>query len=385
MKILYLASWYPTEMDPFTGDFIQRHARAASLYDEIIVLYVTRVNHLPDNKRIHHQLNTQGKLTEHIIYYRSSKKWKPLDKIISFFTWRRLFYQLAASYLKSTHPPTLAHVQVAMRAGLIALRLKRKYGLPYVLTEHNGIYNNLLPQSFGNQSAWFRNQTRKVFNQSAGFLTVSKSLANDVNRDVIKKSYQIVYNTVDTRYFFFKPIVESRTKFRFIHVSNIIPLKNVEGIIRAFSNLVKKQDAAELVIVGGYYKAVIDLAETIGLLNRSIFFTDEIPYEQVAEQMQNADAMVLFSDTENMPCVALEALCCGIPVISSAVGGLPEILDEKNGMLVPRGNEALLAGAMDSMIRDYKDFNREQISARAKQLFSYETIGRQLHDSYHSF
>ena len=80
-----------------------------------------------------------------------------------------------------------------------------------------------------------------------------------------------------------------------------------------------------------------DLFQNILQLNLSanaIQFTGMLPYEEVARLMRNSDAFVLFSLYENMPCVVLEALCCGLPVITSDVGGLKEVINQENGVLV---------------------------------------------------
>jgi len=95
-----------------------------------------------------------------------------------------------------------------------------------------------------------------------------------------------------------------------------------------------------------------------------------------------ASALVLFSRYENLPCVIIEALCCGLPVIATDVGGVKELINMKNGMLVQSDNEEELVGAMTRMIDGYNGFHREQISSNARQRFNYLTIGKQFHDLY---
>src|SRR5262245_35962249 len=70
-KILWLCSWYPGKTEPFNGDFIQRHAQAASLYNDIYVVHVTG-----DTSGLIKTTTTEIKeengLTEHIVYYKKS-------------------------------------------------------------------------------------------------------------------------------------------------------------------------------------------------------------------------------------------------------------------------------------------------------------------------
>ena len=111
-------------------------------------------------------------------------------------------------------------------------------------------------------------------------------------------------------------------------------------------------------------------------------FTGEISYPDVALEMQRASALVLFSRYENLPCVVLEALCCGLPVISSDTGGIKEAVDETNGVLVQSENEKQLSDAMNTMMNDYEKYNREKIAMMATERYKYKTIGRKFYELY---
>ena len=85
-----------------------------------------------------------------------------------------------------------------------------------------------------------------------------------------------------------------------------------------------------------------------------------------------------------MPCVILEALCTGIPVIATRVGGIPEVVTEENGILIDHGNEKELLQAMKKMIERHRDFRKVKISENASALFSYRTVGKQIEEVYYS-
>jgi glycosyltransferase involved in cell wall biosynthesis len=171
-------------------------------------------------------------------------------------------------------------------------------------------------------------------------------------------------------------------KFRFIHVSTLAPFKNVDGIIRSMALAYQKNNNIELMIVGKINDKIYKLAENTGLLNKSIFFTGEVSYAEVARQMQQAKSLILFSRIENMPCVILEALCCGLPVIASDVGGISEVINDSNGILIQSEDETALQNVMLSMIDQYQNYDRKNIADIAKQKFSYEVIGKQFNELY---
>jgi len=83
--------------------------------------------------------------------------------------------------------------------------------------------------------------------------------------------------------------------------------------------------------------------------------------------------------------VILEALCSGLPVISSRVGGVGEVINDNNGIMVESENVSALAAAMQKMIDDYSQYNREAIATDAAKKFSYETVAKQYLQYYENY
>ena len=96
----------------------------------------------------------------------------------------------------------------------------------------------------------------------------------------------------------------------------------------------------------------------------------------VAEQLKQADIMIHFSSYEALPCVVLEALCCGVVVISSAVGGIPEVITISNGRLVPKLDLPAFIAAINEVMNDIEKFDRHGIAEKSAILYSYETVGK---------
>jgi glycosyltransferase involved in cell wall biosynthesis len=87
---------------------------------------------------------------------------------------------------------------------------------------------------------------------------------------------------------------------------------------------------------------------------------------------------LLFSEVENSPCVIGESLSCGIPVISSNVGGIPELVDDSNSMLIQPGDEQALLSSMEAMMKNKHLYNKDVIAQQAAAKFSYPVIGRRM-------
>ena len=98
--------------------------------------------------------------------------------------------------------------------------------------------------------------------------------------------------------------------------------------------------------------------------------------------MQRSHVFVLNSNIENSPCVIGEALCCGLPVITTNVGGIPELVGRENSLLVEAGNTTSLTTAMVQIYQHYQQYNSSQIGGSAKKMFSFSSVARQIHDLY---
>lgn len=376
-KILWLCSWYPSDTEPFNGDFIQRHARAAALYNDIHVIHVTgdssgRVQEI--SKKVH----TADGLTEHIVIYkRTNTFW---GKIRANYVWYFLFKQAIRKYLVEQKKPALAHVHIPYRAAMAGMWLLSKYKVPYVISEHWGIYNDVEVLNYKGRNRWFKKITSTGFKRASACISVSHFLAEGVRKEVAPVPFTIIPNTVDTSLFHYRE--KKNHLFQFIHVSNMVPLKNAEGILRAYKAFTGKGVKARLLMVGNPDGKLPAYAAELGLNEEQVQFTGEIPYAAVAERMQAADCLLLNSNIENSPCVIGEALCCGLPVIATSVGGVPELVDVTNSILIPAGDDAALTQAMENMISGYEKYDRPYIAKAAAQKFSYDVVGKAFDEVY---
>ena len=374
-KILWLVSWYPNRDNPFDGDFIQRHAKAAAIYNDIYVLFVTEADNLKVTETI---INRYTGLTEEIIYY--NRKRGPIGKLLKQYQWFKHYKNAVTSYIQHNDLPDLVHVHIPWKAGLIGLWIKNKYGIPFIVTEHWGIYNRVLKDNYYTKPAYFKQIVKKTLEEAKVVTSVSKYLLDGLNKTAIIKSSRLIPNVVDTSLFYRKD--QKHAQFSFIHVSNMVPLKNVSEILIAFRKLVSEVPLnVQLIMIGNTDDKYVKEAERMELLNKNIFFRGEIKYKDVAEEMQRSHCLILNSFIENAPCVISEALCCGLPVIATAVGGIPEMINVSNGYLIEPGMDNLLR-AMQSVLNEYERFDKQSISDNAKRKYGYNIISEKFADLY---
>lgn len=370
-RVVWLCSWYPNELDRFTGDFIQRHAVAASELAEIDVVHVVPGGLV--KKTVVSVLNAS--LRETIIYTGSA------SKVARYWSMWKAYRRFFNGYETEHGKPDLLHVHVAFPAGLFGRIWKHKWQIPMVLTEHYGIYNTTVDDAFPTRSFLFQQATRRAVGAANLVLPVSEALAKGMMQYVGQFPYKVVPNVVDTE-LFYNQLLALPSPFQFIHVSNMAPVKNISGILKAFAEVVARRNDVELHLVGAQPAQYIEEARQLGLLNKTVYFHAECTYAEVAEKVRSAHCGVLFSDSEMLPCSLLEWLCTGMPVIATRVGGIPEAINSTNGILVEAGNERGLTEAMLTMMEQYANYNPHQIALEAVKQYSYSSVGKQISDVY---
>ena len=139
--VLWLPSWYPCKLTPYDGDFIQRHARATALNCFVHVVHIIRDKEGIITKETKIEESENGNLRETIIYYYI--KPTSINKLDGFFSYRKfskLYKSFLNEYFLKHGLPSLVHVHISFKAGIIARWIRINIGIPYLLTEQWTVY-----------------------------------------------------------------------------------------------------------------------------------------------------------------------------------------------------------------------------------------------------
>ena len=173
--------------------------------------------------------------------------------------------------------------------------------------------------------------------------------------------------------------------FRLIHVSGLHDaIKNVSGILKSVQLLSKKRQDFILDIIGDPFEQppYLALVEQLNIA-KFVRFHHYLPIDEVAEKVKNADIFVLFSRFEGLPCVILEAMSAGLPVVATETGGISDWIRGESGRLVKSEDEADLADALDFMMTHLRDFDAVEIRKKIVETCSYQAVGQAIADVYH--
>jgi N-acetyl-alpha-D-glucosaminyl L-malate synthase BshA len=205
--------------------------------------------------------------------------------------------------------------------------------------------------------------TRFSIERSDGVTAPSRALAEDTRRNFdLDRPIEVIPNFVDTKRF--APALRThRDEKLLVHSSNFRPLKRVGDVLRIFE-LIRRRRRCRLALVGdGPDRLALETeVRARGLEDGVSFLGERLDFVEVLGQ---ADVFLLPSEQESFGLAALEALSCGIPVVASHVGGLPEVVREgMDGFLRPVGGVEAMAAAVDRILEDADLSSRLRAAAR---------------------
>lgn len=364
-NILFISSWYPNRNAPTLGNFVERHAQTAALYNKVWL--IAAFEDEKDEVEIEEQENFK-------IYKSYFVKKLP---ILSYRKALKKAYKLA---LKDAGVFHIAHLNVVYPAATFLQRLR----IPFVVTEHFSGYHSIS----GHQ--WSRYQLfvlRKVLNRAKLIMPVSDHLGKAMMPFTNNQNFKSISNVVDESIFNFEKKENSIPKF--FHISTLQEeSKNIKKLLEGFKILIDRNIPFELEIGGDgdLDQLKQNIKNTLGHQEYIKVF-GSISSKEVANKMKASSCFVMFSRFENQPCVILEALCTGTPVISSDVGGIPQLINTKNGILVERDDLIAFQNALLKFTAEMSSYNHEEISREAILKYSKSVIAKQLHGIYlsHAF
>jgi len=258
-------------------------------------------------------------------------------------------------------------------------------GAPKLITTLHGTDITLV-----GQHPSFYAVTKFSMEASDALTTVSRYISERTKESFgIDKHIEIIPNFVDVDRF--KPDQEGCDRSEFagpdekiiMHMSNYRPVKNADDVIKIFE-IVNKRQPSRLILVGDGPEApnVLAQADNLGLKDRVKFLGGQDMVESV---LCKADLFLLPSASEAFGLAALEAMACGVPVVGSIVGGLPElVVNGEAGYLEPIGDVGAMARRSLEILSD--DQLHGKMAKRAREItvekFTTEKIVNRYKDFY---
>ncbi len=287
---------------------------------------------------------------------------KRLNYFLKFFFGKKIF----SFILNSGWVPDLIHVH-SFLTGNLPVWIKNKFDINYIITEHNsGFYYNYF-------SKYEIKLAYNLYSNSISNYAVSNSFVNHLNDKFtyLKNKFQYFPNVIDVNFFNYEK--QNKHKFDFINVGRLDNNKNHLILIKSFLISFPNPSSKNLIIIGdGPNKNILRDFICKNNLNKRVFLKGELPRKKIAEYLSSSKFFILTSIHETFGVSVIEAMSCGLPVISTFCGGPESIIinntNFKNGILCENKKNKISS----AMLYVFKTkFNRKKIRDYVVDKFSY--------------
>ncbi|HOA29181.1 MAG TPA: glycosyltransferase [Candidatus Cloacimonadota bacterium] len=264
------------------------------------------------------------------------------------------------------------HANFGLPDGIATRMLSEKLGIPYLITEHQGVIADLLAEPS------LKNMLVPAYNHAHRVIAVSDSTANSLSQSgVSRDKVSVIPNGINPE--LFRHSERAGLMRRLLFVGNLVENKGVQILLQTLA-LLNDTDLYLSIVGDGVFRPELErLTSTLGL-DDQVSFIGEVAPAKLAQLYRQHDALAHPSFIESFGLVVVEAMACGLPVLATRNGGSEHIVTEKTGILVePRDVNALAEGirqlrlrSWDSrLISDYahRHYDIREVVARTIELY----------------
>ena len=286
--------------------------------------------------------------------------------------------------LQREFPFDVIHAHFSYPDGVVAAELARRYGVPFIITEH-ARWRPWMDQYPSVQRLAVR------ASRSAAFHTAVSRFVRDQIREFTGESDRLSVTPlgVDGSLFVLPAPGEQRDPDQILYVGRLHMVKGVDVLLRAMALLVQRRPATRLLLVGGNFYShtsgevahMHQLAVDLKLQDHVEFAGTKTPAE-VAGCMRRSAVVVLPSRSETFGAVLVEALACGTPVVATRCGGPEDIVTDELGCLVAKEDPEALGRALEGILGQPDKFPAARLREIALHRFAWESVARKTLDLY---
>lgn len=358
MKILIVTNLYPLPWEPNRATFNkQQFDRLAKNNDVKILVPVAWTEYVRNKAALRTSAESKVK---YVCYWYTPKLFQSLFGLFMFWS----IWLGTKSWIKQEKLDCVLG-SWAHPDGFAAAEIAKRLNIPYFIKVHGSDINILAEDEKRGV------EISKVCCSATHVFTPSNALREKVIHLGVKSlNVSRLYNGVNRDLFY--PKTNAAEESYFLFVGNLKKDKGVLDLIEAYKEYRNSGGQLPLFYIGSGPEGHRLKQRTLELgLNDFVTFLGAMPHEQVAAYVRQCSSLILPSYHEGVPNVLLEAANCGVPVIATKVGGIPEVVEENvTGLLFDAGDLVGLTKAMQAF--GAHKWNSAAILAKGN-VFSWET------------
>lgn len=298
------------------------------------------------------------------------------------YSWKAYWY---CKKLKKRKDFNLIHAFFGIPCGYLAMKLKRKFDIPYIVSLRGSDVPFYNKRFYWLDKLLFKRLSRKIWKNARAVITNSEGLKNLAQQTVKKQKIDVIYNGVDINQFY--PNVAFNQEFTIISTSRLIKRKGINYLLDAFIDFEKKHNNSHLIIVGdGDLKNKLINKVSNAYLNSKVTFLGTIKHDDLPNFYQNADVFILPSLNEGMSNSLLEAMASGLAIIATDTGGVKELINEENGIIINQKNSIDIFNSLEKLYKDRDLLSKMKKNNREKVFnFSWKKTKEKYKNIYDNF
>ncbi|MCA1021062.1 glycosyltransferase family 4 protein [Halobacillus litoralis] len=337
IKILMISNSYPNNINGNSGIFVHEQAKAlVQLGCKVEVMN-------PTPKELFGFFNNHNNIPNQLWFDNINVNYSKYRMFPSKYGFSLSTIFFTRSILENVRKaiinfkPDIIHAHWATPSGYASIQLGKRLNIPVVCTLRGSDINTYPYKGYGSMG-----MTKKVLQRADRVITVSEALKVESESLIYpKKNIEVIYNGVDVEKFKITNndldynIDKPFDKKVLLFVGRVIKEKGIWELLKSFTTICKQDSNSKLIIVGEgrELKNAIRFCYEKNIED-NVSFLGNVPNEEIQYLYKRCDIFILPSYNEGLPNVVVEAMAASKPVIATNVGGIPEVVNEKTGVLV---------------------------------------------------
>jgi glycosyltransferase involved in cell wall biosynthesis len=382
MKILVIPSWYPTPERPLWCTWILPHISALrdAGHDVYVLQVEVDVTRDPEKMLVYESVQRNSR---HLYAYLPIKYHK-------FYRTRFYYGDILQSYSDKLHElyikikeewgkPDVIHAHVSLPAGYGAAYLGQLEQIPVVVTEHYSGFENDA-RFFWRVGCFVKEMADKV----QGFYSVSPGFSKRIDATGLLKVTGTLPNPIDTDLFSLDVEKQKNGVFRVVMAGSRGKVKGADVLFAAMYQLLGKLNWS-LTILGDFeQKSIFKSWFDNPMFSERVNFLGKVPQKDLVRIYSNSDLYVVSSRSETANVSMLEAMACGIPVVTSRCGAPETLVDDTVSMSIPNEDSSAMANAILAMSENIEKYKREELHEFVVRNYSKAVVADSMIAAYTS-
>lgn len=324
-KLLVVSNLYPLPWDNTWGMFNKQQVKFLSEYFDVTVLCP-----VPFSQAITHKLFSAKKMyvDDILVYY---FPFYYIPKMFKSFQHKSLYFCLNVFCKRYVSDSDILLSTWLYPNGIATVKFAKDIGAKHFIKIHGSDVNVQLDDSS------IRDLVKLKIKESSGILSVSENLVVELQNKISENvNHMVIYNGVNKSVF---NTNDSKKTTHFLYIGTLKKSKGVWDLLLAYHSYKSDGGIIPLLLIGkGILEKEIDEYIDSNALSDCVTLIKGVAHSEIVKYIKDCKALCLPSYNEGVPNVVLESLSCGKPVLVSKVGGIPEIVNEKNSVFVNVGD-----------------------------------------------